>query len=63
MEQALAEHSADLTLAIGLYATVGLYGRRSFTSNHPRRTERGIDARGGTSHMFALLNNGKKSIT
>lgn len=23
----------------------------------------GIDARGGTSHLFALLNNGKKSIT
>ena len=68
MEQALAGiRVLDLTLAyLGPYATqlLAYMGAEVIHVESPRgELSRGIDARGGTSHMFALLNNGKKSIT
>lgn len=68
MEQALAGiRVLDLTLAyLGPYATqlLAYMGAEVIHVESPRgELSRGIDARGGTSHLFALLNNGKKSIT
>ena len=68
MEQPLAGiRVLDLTVAyLGPYATqlLAYMGAEVIHVESPRgELSRGIDARGGTSHLFALLNNGKKSIT